>query len=131
MFVFYGDDSGSTPNQGAFMVSGYVARASTWFYDVEVPWSRVLSTDPRIGYSKSSQCEHLDGQFKGLTRVAADEKRQALIAIITKLAANDEIREYSSVIRWDDYQSGRDRRAQGRLPESLFLLRTGCRQLDC
>jgi len=105
VFAYYGDDSGSSPNQEVFMVSGYLARAATWFHDVEVPWSRVLANAPSIRYFKSRQCEYLEGEFDGWLRTDADEKRNALIDVVVKLAAKGEIREYSSTIRWDDYNS--------------------------
>lgn len=101
VLAFYGDGSGEH-GRGAMVVAGYLADTRDWF-EVERFWSAALQNHPKIDYFKAAQCQHLDGQFNGWTRDAANAKRLRLAEIVRK--HSHRLVEISSTIRWNEYHS--------------------------
>jgi hypothetical protein len=84
------------------LVGGYVAQPTTWFYDIEVRWKRILGEQPKVGYFKAFECEKLIGEFQGLDRELADQKLNRLVDVVA--CKGTQLMEFSSSIRWDVFE---------------------------
>lgn len=101
MLAFYGDGSGEH-GKGPMVLAGYLADSWDWF-EIETHWRQELAAPPAIKYFKARECFHRDGQFLGIDKPIAEEKRDRLANIVRSF--NPRIIEISSTIRWDEYHS--------------------------
>jgi hypothetical protein len=101
LLAFYGDGSGEH-GKGTFVVAGYITSTIHWF-EVERLWCKELRAAPTIKYFKAAECLHLENEFEGWTREAADKKRDRLVDVVRR--NGEYLTELSSTLRWDDYHS--------------------------
>ena len=68
-----------------FVLAGFIARADLWakFSD---EWSETLNERPAIKYLKMYEAAKLDGQFRGWSVAARDEKLRKLVAVLVRNA---------------------------------------------
>ena len=79
------DDSGVKGTDPVFVLAGFIARADLWakFSD---EWSKTLNEWPTIEYLKMNEAAKLDGQFRGWSVAARDEKLRKLVAVLVRNA---------------------------------------------
>jgi hypothetical protein len=112
MLKAFVDDSGSGGDSPWVVLAGYVGTVCDWV-GFESDWSKVLESQPRIEYFKSSEAESLKGQFVGASIDQRNAKIEALIDVIGRhaqraICARMRQDDYNEVIRpnvpeiWDD-----------------------------
>ena len=125
VLAFYGDDSGSSPQDGLCLVGGYISLGKTWFYDLEVPWVEALKQPPSIDYFKAVECAKQFGQFKYWNQDDCDSKLGLLTDVVT--ASAGQLVEYSSCIWWKDFHALSDAvKAVYSHPYHYFLYSRNC-----
>jgi hypothetical protein len=114
--TFYGDESGSHPHQGAFVLSGYLGWDSAWD-ELSEQWLDVLHNHgPRIEYFHSWECENLVGQFANFNRPQADRKLNRLIDVLVPFLRRKQLKELTAILEWSIY----NRAITGALRREVF-----------
>lgn len=79
----YFDDSRKQLGRPQLFLAGFVNTADHWL-EFSNEWSDVLRSSPSIDYFKSTEAQHMRGQFKGWGRLDRDLKVMALAGIISR-----------------------------------------------
>lgn len=112
MLTAFVDDSGSGGDSPWVVLAGYVGTVCDWA-GFDSNWSKVLESQPRIEYFKSSEAESLKGQFLGASVDQRNAKIEALINVVGRhaqraICARMRQEDYNDIIRpnvpeiWDD-----------------------------
>jgi hypothetical protein len=142
MLRYHGEDSfgRNEPNsggQGCCVVAGYLTDATIW-KQVSDAWRLVLDGPPKIEYFRMREYVNLcngkheeAGQFRGMSRVDADDKFDALVSILE--AFGKDLGCIESTTTWDmfNYATTEEWRKIFKSPYSLCLIGIlkGCRDL--
>lgn len=78
----YFDESGLNPHEDlALVIAGFLGSPDEW-QRVATAWTDCLFSPPRISYFKNDEAKGLHGEFSGLSRVIADQKKNDLAQIV-------------------------------------------------